>query len=141
MAKKKTADPIETAKLVDNEPLISKELADKYRKSVEELKAKQNNFIGSNIKEPTKANNETFLKSKEDSKAIGTSEKTSKPSAKAGPKKTTVAIFSERNVSWIGVGTVSKGYNIVTKEEAAKWLTRNHVREATPEEVAAEFGA
>lgn len=50
-----------------------------------------------------------------------------------------VAIHSTKNVSWPGVGKVQKGYNIVTKEQAQKWLTRNHVRSATPEEVAQEF--
>jgi hypothetical protein len=51
-----------------------------------------------------------------------------------------VAIHSTKNVSWPGVGKIQKGYNIVTKEQAEKWLSRNHVRSATPEEVAQEFG-
>ena len=51
-----------------------------------------------------------------------------------------VAIYSTRNVSWTEVGKIQKGYNIVTKEQADKWLSRNHVRSATPEEVAQEFG-
>jgi hypothetical protein len=38
------------------------------------------------------------------------------------------------------VGKVYRGYNIVTKEQADKWLTRDHIRLATPEEVAQEFG-
>jgi 7,8-dihydro-6-hydroxymethylpterin-pyrophosphokinase len=38
------------------------------------------------------------------------------------------------------VGKVLKGYNIVTKGNSKKWLERNHVRIATPEEVAREFG-
>lgn len=64
--------------------------------------------------------------------------------AKAAPVKKkatkTVAVFSTRNVSWNGVGKVSRGYNIVTQEEADKWVTRDHIRIATPEEVAREFG-
>jgi hypothetical protein len=58
------------------------------------------------------------------------------------PKKSnkTVAIHSTKNVSWSGVGKVYRGYNIVTPEQADKWLTRSHVRLATPEEVAKEFG-
>jgi len=52
----------------------------------------------------------------------------------------TVAIHSSKNVSWSGVGKVYRGYNIVTPEQADKWLTRSHVRLATPEEVAKEFG-
>jgi hypothetical protein len=47
-----------------------------------------------------------------------------------------VALFSTRNVSWPGVGSVIKGYNFVTKEESKRWLTRDHIREATPQEVA-----
>ena len=51
-----------------------------------------------------------------------------------------IAIFSTRNVSWDGVGKVNKGYNIVTKQLAEKWLTRSHIRIATPKEVAEEYG-
>jgi hypothetical protein len=38
------------------------------------------------------------------------------------------------------VGKVYRGYNIVEKDAADKWLTRSHIRMATPEEVAKEFG-
>lgn len=51
-----------------------------------------------------------------------------------------VAIYSTRNVYWSGVGKVSKGYNIVTQEKADKWLTRDHTRLATKEELVKEFG-
>lgn len=51
-----------------------------------------------------------------------------------------VAVYSSKNVTWTGVGKVYRGYNIVTKEAANKWLTRDHTRLATPEEVAREFG-
>jgi hypothetical protein len=67
-----------------------------------------------------------------------------------GPKKTTkpvavdlsekVALHSTKSVRWEGVGSLSKGYNIVTKAQAEKWLTRGHVRIATPEEVKKAFG-
>jgi hypothetical protein len=66
-----------------------------------------------------------------------------------GPKKTIktetdlsgkVAIHSTKSVRWEEVGSVSKGYNIVTKAQADKWLTRSHVRTATPEEVKKAFG-
>lgn len=50
-----------------------------------------------------------------------------------------VAIYSSRNVFWEGVGTVNRGYNIMTQAKANKWLTRDHVRLATPEEVAKEY--
>ena len=52
----------------------------------------------------------------------------------------TVAIYSSKNVSWPGVGKVLKGYNIVTKPISEKWLQRDHMRIATPEEVAKDFG-
>ena len=66
-----------------------------------------------------------------------------------GPKKTTkveglgdkVAIYSTKNVRWEEAGgAVYKGVNIVTKDQADKWLTRNHVRTATPEEVQKVLG-
>lgn len=50
-----------------------------------------------------------------------------------------VAVYSTRNVSWDGVGTISRGYNIMTRAKADKWLTRDHARLATPEEVAKEY--
>ena len=51
-----------------------------------------------------------------------------------------VAIFSEKNMHWQGLGGIVKGYNIVTKEAADQWLTRKGVREATPQEVATHYG-
>jgi hypothetical protein len=51
-----------------------------------------------------------------------------------------VAVFSTKNVTWPGVGSVTKGYNIVSQEKADKWATRSHIRVATPQEVAQEFG-
>jgi hypothetical protein len=77
--------------------------------------------------------------------AIGTAnvERTPKK-APAAPKKSkaedSVAVFSTRNVTWNGVGKVYRGYNIVSKDAAEKWLTRDHCRIATPEEVAKGFG-
>jgi hypothetical protein len=64
--------------------------------------------------------------------------KTAAPSKKK--KENTVAVYSTKNVSWNGVGKVSRGYNIVTAEQAEQWKTRDHIRIATPEEVAKEFG-
>jgi hypothetical protein len=63
-----------------------------------------------------------------------------KKSAKAAEAKETVALYSTKNVTWSEVGKVYRGYNIVDKDAAAKWLTRSHIRIATPEEVAKEFG-
>jgi hypothetical protein len=77
--------------------------------------------------------------------AIGSAKFTKAP--KPAPAKVTkltaddkVAIYSERNVTWQGVGKVYRGINIVSKEASAKWLERDHVRIATPEEVAKEYG-
>lgn len=58
------------------------------------------------------------------------------------PKKEVdkVALWSGKNIRWTGVGELSKGYNIVTKEAADKWLTKAGIREATPEEVATHYG-
>jgi len=55
-------------------------------------------------------------------------------------KKKTVALFSERNLNWPGVGELKNGYNIVSKEDSEKWTTQKVVRIATSEEVAAHYG-
>ena len=69
------------------------------------------------------------------------SAKTSKASkADSAEKEEKVAVHSTKNVTWSGVGKVYRGYNIVSKDAAEKWLTRSHIRLATPEEVAKEFG-
>ena len=60
-----------------------------------------------------------------------------KPEADLSEK---VAIHSTKSVRWEEVGSISKGYNIVTQAQADKWLTRGHVRIATPEEVKKAFG-
>ncbi len=66
-----------------------------------------------------------------------------------GPRKTInsevnlsgkVALYSTKSVRWEEVGTLNRGYNIVTEKQADKWLTRSHVRIATPEEVQKAFG-
>jgi hypothetical protein len=51
-----------------------------------------------------------------------------------------VALFSTKSVRWEEVGTLNRGYNIVTEKQADKWLTRSHVRIATPEEIQKAFG-
>jgi hypothetical protein len=51
-----------------------------------------------------------------------------------------VAIYSVRNLSWNGVGELTRGYNIVTKENADKWITNKSVRTASPEEVKRAYG-
>lgn len=51
-----------------------------------------------------------------------------------------VAIWSEKSIRWGDLGSLTRGYNIVKKEAAEKWLTRNGIRQATPEEVAIHYG-
>lgn len=140
-----------SAKLVDGEPLISEDQADKYKKAIAKNKttkkvsetAEDKGVITAPNKPGSGGKKKSSLGGTTDTDVIGSAgaQTPAKPAAKAGQKKATVAIYSDRNVSWNGVGRIEKGYNIVTKEQAAKWLTRNHVREATPEEVASEYGA
>ena len=51
-----------------------------------------------------------------------------------------IAVFSEKNLYWHGIGTLNKGYNIITKENAETWLKHKSVRQATPKEVATYYG-
>lgn len=51
-----------------------------------------------------------------------------------------VALYSEKNLHWNGVGNLERGYNIVSKEDSEKWLFRKDVRIATPDEVAKFYG-
>jgi hypothetical protein len=141
-AKAKKAKEVVPAMLQPGEALITEELAEKYTKFVKDIEDKENRqkMIKSENK-PSVGKKVTSVKSSVEG-AIGSAsaDRPQKPVDKTRPKKATVAIYSDRNVSWIGVGKISKGYNIVSPEQAEKWLTRNHVREATPEEVASEFG-
>jgi hypothetical protein len=63
--------------------------------------------------------------------------KTSSNSSTSNVEK--VAIFSEKNAFWGQAGKIHKGYNIVTKAQSEKWLTKNYVRIATPQEIAQEL--
>lgn len=58
----------------------------------------------------------------------------------AEKEKNKKAIWSNKNIRWSDVGTLIKGYNIVNEEVAQKWLAREGIREATPEEVATYYG-
>jgi hypothetical protein len=51
-----------------------------------------------------------------------------------------IAVYSNKNLYWGGVGTLEIGYNIIAKEMSEKWLTHKAVREASPEEVASYYG-
>lgn len=52
----------------------------------------------------------------------------------------TVALFSDSNVVWQGLGKLVKGYNIVPKDAAEKWITLATVRAASPEEIKSKLG-
>lgn len=63
----------------------------------------------------------------------------SKPAVVSQPEEK-VAVYSSRNLNWNGVGELTIGYNIVTREQAEQWVTHKSVREATPEEVKRAYG-
>lgn len=67
-------------------------------------------------------------------------EKPKKEKAVKAPKDADlIALFSERNINWDGVGSLKVGYNFVAKEDADKWLSGTlKVRLASPEEIAAK---
>jgi hypothetical protein len=74
---------------------------------------------------------------------VFSSSKVEKVNSEQTPKKAEIeklAIHSTKNAYWDGIGEVRKGYNIVRKDRAEKWLTKSYIREATPEEVAKGFG-
>ena len=64
---------------------------------------------------------------------------TSEPVVKNKPQEK-VAVYSERNLNWVGVGELKIGYNIVTKEQADQWISNRSVREASPEELKGAYG-
>ena len=144
MSEKEDLDLI-PVKLSDDEVLIEEDKAEEIAKAVKEIikpvEATPETTAIALPKEEKTGNGMAVV----EGGAIG-STKVSNPVAKPKeekPKKKKediVAIHSTRNVTWQGVGKVYIGYNIVTKEQADQWLTRNHTRLATPAEVAQEFG-
>jgi hypothetical protein len=70
-----------------------------------------------------------------------TNEKTvSKNSTEPKDQIEKVALYSDRNIYWDGLGDLKVGYNIVSKEASEQWITRKAVRIAQPEEVASYYG-
>lgn len=142
------------AMLQPGEPIISADMAEKYAVAVEEQKAKIENVKLEEAKEEKDDNVITSPKADKEDKpskpalkpvgdgVMGSSSADKKdkvaPASKEDDEEK-VAVFSTKNVSWLGVGKVSTGYNIVTKAQAEQWLKRKHIRLATPEEVAKEF--
>jgi hypothetical protein len=67
---------------------------------------------------------------------------TEETAEKAGKNKdltNKIALHSDRNIHMEGLGALSVGYNIVSKEASEKWLTHRLVRIAQPEEVASYY--
>lgn len=144
MSEKENLDAV-PVDLVEDEVIVPEEKAEKIAEAIKEtakpVEAKAEETAITLPKEPKTGNGMATVPGG----AIGSTKVTNpEPKAKVEkPKKTkeeTIAIHSTRNVTWQGVGKVYIGYNIVTKEQADKWLTRNHTRLATPEEIAQEFG-
>lgn len=112
----------------------TKEVIDEFsKKTVLELKsyAKKNNIdiVGSNTKNELLEAILPFVPREDD-----------QPKPKADKPAKKVALYSKGNIHWSGVGSLEKGYNIVTKEASVQWLTRKGIREATPQEVAKHYG-
>lgn len=125
------------AKLEDGEALIPHLLIEKYREAVK-AQEERNDVISSD----KMATSPNLSVTSNEENVIGSSSADKKEISepKAAKEKEKVAVYSTKNVNWSGVGQVSKGYNIVTKQAAEKWATRDHIRIATPAEVAGEYG-
>ena len=138
------------AMLQDGESLITSESVEAIAESLSSVKDKikgmpetsDEGVIGSSRTTATGGKKKSAI-GQLDSGAVGVKKIEAQENKKPKPlvKKDMVACFSTKNVSWQGVGSISKGYNIFSKAEADKWLTRGHVRLAKPEEVAEEYGA
>lgn len=137
---------ITPAILQDGEPVISQDLAEKYNEYVKNIKITGTEEVPSGaISAPNKpgpgGKKKSFSGTSESGaiSSAGANRKTQSVSTPPKSKTEDVAVHSTRNVSWLGVGKLIKGYNIVSKDSSEKWLTRDHVRLATPEEVASEY--
>jgi hypothetical protein len=51
-----------------------------------------------------------------------------------------VAVYSTSNLFKSGLGTLKKGYNIISKEASEYWTNHKAVRLATPEELVQYYG-
>jgi hypothetical protein len=132
-----TFKDVPLAKLEDGEALIPHPLIEKYKEAVEA--EKERNDVISSDKMATSPN-VSVVSNENNVIGSGSADKKEVSKPKATKEKDTVAIYSTRNVTWSEVGKVYRGYNIVSKEASEKWATRDHIRIATPEEVARDFG-
>jgi len=132
---------VEEAPVVEPTP-VEEPVAVVEEPKVEEAKSEESEVIGAPAYVPTTETVQAVGVTTNG--AIGTTEAPKAPKKSPAPKKAKtedkVAIHSTKNVTWPGVGKVYRGYNIVSKDEAEKWLTRDHCRTATPEEVAKGYG-
>jgi hypothetical protein len=125
------------AKLEDNEALIPHPLIEKYKEAVKAQEERENVISSDKI---ATSPNVSVVSNEDNVIGSGSADRKEIAKPKDSKEKDTVALYSTRNVNWSGVGQVSKGYNIVTKQAAEKWVARDHIRIATPEEVARDFG-
>jgi len=136
-----------TAMIQDGEAMVSPEAIESFTTVKDKIKgmpeADEENIIGSSRTTATGSKKKAAIGSVSNG-VIGTTKienkKNTDQSSEPGIKADMVAVFSTRNVLWQGIGSISKGYNIFSKSEADQWLTRGHVRLATPQEVAQEYG-
>jgi hypothetical protein len=139
------------ASVVAEEPIIAPEVAAKAEEIVAEIKAeakieeapKPAEDVITGISAPS-TTEKLALGAVADG-VIGTS--TVKAVKKAAPKPKVeekrddvVALYSPKNIHWEGVGKLSKGFNVVSKDAAEKWLTKDGIRLADPKEVAKGYG-
>lgn len=134
--------PLATEKVVQDTPAIENA---SVKEAVVENDEGQKVIAGpEKQKAPRKSNTKTNADGVIGSNAadyalFGAPKATDKP-AKKVKSDSQVALLSDRNIRWGGVGELVKGYNIVTEEAADQWLTKKGIRKATPEEVAAHYG-
>lgn len=133
--------PVVEAPVVEEAPVepVKEEVKEEPKAEAEEPK------VNDAIKTPAYAGTEEVQALGSVSDGVIGATKAPAPTPKKAAKKVdaakkTVALYSTKNVTWEGVGKVYRGYNIVSEDASEKWLTRSHIRLATPQEVAKEFG-
>jgi hypothetical protein len=102
-----------------------------------EIAVEEDNVVASKLPE-VKAEPKPSLDS---SSGVFKAKEPKKKVVKEAPVAKTVAVYSSKNLHWAGVGSLIRGYSIVSEAAAEKWIAKSsNVRLATPEEVAKEFG-
>jgi hypothetical protein len=133
-----SVDLIEEESDVEENPVIEnvrvEEVVEDNNEKVITGPAKKKTSRSSNIQKDT----ENVLGSKAADRALAKIIVEEKEEPKMIAEK--IALWSNKNIRWSDVGAVNKGYNIVTEEASEKWLSRDGIRKATPEEVATYFG-